>query len=80
MDFLKYSNRCRKPIILSIQDFVGLSSGINDFKQFLNITHVHIDLAPVKNCFEYIFTQKIIDNDTVLAIFNYCEGPLFKSL
>lgn len=75
-DFLTYLKRCRKNIVVSIQDFAGFSSNLPDFKQFLlnhpQITHLHVDLAPVKYDFEFIsYTQEIIEDDTILAKIDY---------
>ncbi|KAL7312371.1 hypothetical protein PS15m_008135 [Mucor circinelloides] len=84
VDLIEFLNSTKKKVILVALDYAGLSTNIEDLKEFLrkqkNITKILIDRLPITSEVETYETEVLLQDENIIKKFDCRTRPLQRSL
>ncbi|KAL7325476.1 hypothetical protein PS15p_207949 [Mucor circinelloides] len=84
VDLIEFLNSTKKKVILVALDYAGLSTNVEDLKEFLrkqkNITKILIDRLPITSEVETYETEVLLQDENIIKKFDCRTRPLQRSL
>ncbi|KAI9359712.1 hypothetical protein BD770DRAFT_419320 [Pilaira anomala] len=83
IDFIEFLNSTKKEVILVALDYAGLSTNVEDLKEFLskqrNITKIIIDRLPITSEVEIYETEVLLQDQNAIKKFDCRTRPIQRS-
>ncbi|KAF1804783.1 hypothetical protein FB192DRAFT_1051949 [Mucor lusitanicus] len=83
-DFIEYLNKTQKEVILVVLDYAGLTTNVEDLKEFLsnqkNIKKIIVDRLPITTEVEIYETELLLRDQKAINKFNCRTQPVQRSL
>ncbi|CAO3698272.1 unnamed protein product [Rhizopus stolonifer] len=83
-DFIEFLNATKKKVILVVLDYAGLTTNVEDLKEFLseqrNITKIIVDRLPITTEVEIFETELLLQDPKAIKKFDCRTRPIQRSL
>ncbi|KAI8643615.1 hypothetical protein BD408DRAFT_414573 [Parasitella parasitica] len=83
-DFIEFLNITKKEVILVVLDYAGLTTNVEDLKEFLgeqkNITKIVVDRLPITNEVEIYAAELLLQDPKAMKKFDCRTRPIQRSL
>ncbi|KAG0736000.1 hypothetical protein G6F57_013705 [Rhizopus arrhizus] len=83
-DFIEFLNATKKEVILVVLDYAGLTTNVEDLKEFLseqrNITKIIVDRLPITTEVEIFETELLLQDPKAIKKFDCRTRPIQRSL